>query len=165
MKNMSRLSYQAKFYISSLNALSGLATALADTLKPGDTVALNGSLGAGKTTFVQKLCTALGVREQAASPTFVLMHEYTGGPYPVIHADLYRLGEESAASLADELFAWIDEGQALVLVEWANYGPFLDDTLTISIDIALSEDGEGREFTINSDRPLLSADAGALFTS
>lgn len=150
---MVSLSYQSSIHIPSLEALSRFAKRLAALLRPADVVALDGNLGAGKTTLTQKLGEALGLTEPVSSPTFVLMNEYQSGRYPVVHVDLYRLGEERAASLADELFAIIDEGRSLVLVEWACYGPFLNPALTMAIQIEYAE-GDGRRITVSASRPL-----------
>lgn len=157
---MSSLTYQSQIHIDSLEALSRFAERLASLLRPGDVVALDGNLGAGKTTLTQKLGHALGVTEPVASPTFVLMNEYHSGCCPIVHVDLYRLGEERAESLADELFAVIDEGRALVLVEWACYGPFLESALTFSIQIEYGTD-ESRLIRVAANRPLDSLTEGS----
>jgi len=58
---------------------------------------LSGDLGAGKTTLVKALCTALGVKEPVSSPSFSIVNEYhaqdpdSGTEQPVYHMDLYRL--------------------------------------------------------------------------
>ena len=90
---------------------------LAGLLRPGDTVLLGGELGAGKTTLVQGLATALGVGEPVTSPTFVLVHSYkTKLGWDLLHADVWRLENlHEVISLAiPEL---LDEGGAAV-VEW-----------------------------------------------
>ncbi|HEY9687973.1 MAG TPA: tRNA (adenosine(37)-N6)-threonylcarbamoyltransferase complex ATPase subunit type 1 TsaE [Coleofasciculaceae cyanobacterium] len=152
---MSSLPYQSKHHVDSLQSLARFAEKLAMALKAGDVVTLDGPLGAGKTTLTRLLGDALGLKEPVTSPTFVLMHEYLSGPLPVVHVDLYRLGEQNAGTLADELFAIIDEGRSLMLVEWACYGPFLDDYATIAIRIAPDADNpEAREIAVSSNRPL-----------
>ena len=93
-----------------------LGTRLAPTLAPGDTVALCGDLGSGKTTFVQGLARGLGVREAVTSPTFVLVHEYRGR-LPVYHVDLYRL--DRVNDLADIGYDEFVTGQGVTLIEWA----------------------------------------------
>lgn len=93
------------------------AEALADALPERAVVALNGTLGAGKTRLVQALAAALGVdRRDVVSPTFVLVQEYHGRR-PIYHFDAYRLaGEEEFWALgADEYFS----APALCVVEWA----------------------------------------------
>lgn len=94
-----------------------LAYALAALLSAGDTLVLEGGLGAGKTTFTRQLLRARGLPEDepVTSPTFALAHEYELSPL-VIHADLYRL------SHPDELFELgIEEAMgatAIAIVEW-----------------------------------------------
>lgn len=152
---MPALPYQSKFQIQSLQKLSLFAERLSGWLQPGDVVALNGNLGAGKTTLTQQLGKALGLKDSVASPTFVLMNEYHSGCYPVVHVDLYRLGEEKSESFAEELFSVIDEGRSLVLVEWACYGSFLEPVLSASIQIDYVEnEPEGRVITLSALRPL-----------
>lgn len=154
---MSRLSHQSKIYIADVDALSCMAERLAGQLKAGDVIALDGPLGAGKTALVQALCKALGTADSAASPTFVLMHEYAGARFPVVHADLYRLGPEKADSLSEELLGIIDDGRALVLVEWAEYGPFLDPVTSIRIGLDYAPEADHpdrRALAFSADRPL-----------
>ena len=55
-----------------------LGRTLGERLQPGDTVLLIGDLGAGKTCFIQGLCSGLGVEEPVTSPTFTLINEYQG---------------------------------------------------------------------------------------
>jgi tRNA threonylcarbamoyladenosine biosynthesis protein TsaE len=85
-------------------------------VRPPLVVAISGELGAGKTTLVQAICRGFGVRGEVTSPTFALVHEYSGAHTPVYHLDLYRL------SGPDELtnLGWDDfiGSHSLVLVEW-----------------------------------------------
>lgn len=90
--------------------------ALGRTLAPRSIVALEGNLGAGKTTFAQAVARGLGVTEPATSPTYALVHRYEGRRGPVFHLDCYRLRRpEEAADLDWE--GLLAEGDAL-LVEW-----------------------------------------------
>lgn len=95
-----------------------LGARLAETLRPGDVVALDGDLGAGKTQFIKGLCAALGVPpEQVTSPTFTLIHEYEGADGPIYHVDAYRIEhpeELRAAGIDDYLY-----GEGICLIEWA----------------------------------------------
>ncbi len=81
-------------------------------------VALQGPLGAGKTTLVKAACAGAGVGEPVTSPTFTLVHCYAGEAGPVFHVDLYRIAD--AAELLE--LGWDDlvSGQAPVFVEWAD---------------------------------------------
>lgn len=60
--------------------------------------ALEGDMGAGKTTLVHSLCKALGVKDTVSSPTFPVINQYqTADGQPVYHIDLYRLNSEDEA--------------------------------------------------------------------
>jgi tRNA threonylcarbamoyladenosine biosynthesis protein TsaE len=90
--------------------------ALGQALPPRSLLALEGELGAGKTTFVRAVARGLGVTEGATSPTYALVHRYQGRRGPVFHLDCYRLRRPEEAEDLD----WeslLAEGDA-VLVEW-----------------------------------------------
>ena len=90
---------------------------LAATLQPGDVLALVGDLGAGKTCLVKGLAAGLGIAQVVTSPTFTLIHEYTGGRYPLAHVDLYRL-ESPAAAVAIGIEDYLG-GPGITVIEWA----------------------------------------------
>jgi tRNA threonylcarbamoyladenosine biosynthesis protein TsaE len=95
-----------------------LGQRLAAILIPGQTIALIGDLGAGKTRLVKALAAALGVPEdEVSSPTFTLVQEYSGR-IPLRHCDTYRLRnpDEFLDLGTDELFA----PDGIALVEWAD---------------------------------------------
>ena len=102
--------------IDTPEAMAELGARLALELRAGDLVALNGELGAGKTTLARGLGEQLGVRGAVTSPTFVLArtHKRIEGGAPLVHVDAYRLG--SAAELED---LDIDFDSSIVVVEWA----------------------------------------------
>ena len=79
-------------------------------------VAISGELGAGKTTLVQSICAALGVAERVTSPTFALVHIYSGAATRVYHLDLFRLN--SPNELTNLGWHEILDSRAIVLVEW-----------------------------------------------
>jgi tRNA threonylcarbamoyladenosine biosynthesis protein TsaE len=92
-----------------------LGTELATTLRPGDTVLLEGELGAGKTTFVRGACRALGVTSPVTSPTFTIGQRYAA-PVPVAHIDLFRvtdLTREDPDLLADYI-----RPDTIAFIEW-----------------------------------------------
>lgn len=70
---------------------------LAETLRPGDVLALVGDLGAGKTTLTKYIAKGLGVTEMVTSPTFTIVNEYLSGRIPLYHFDAYRLGDVHGA--------------------------------------------------------------------
>ncbi len=119
-----------------------LGAALAPTLVPGDVVSLSGDLGAGKTTFVQGLAAALGVKQAVTSPTFTLIHEYEGR-YPVLHLDVYRL--DSFQEVLDLGFEELLDPAAVIVIEWGEaLAPLLPGT-RLQIDIFRSEDPRAEE--------------------
>ena len=96
---------------------------LAADARAGEVWALVGDLGAGKTHFVQGIAAGLGVAAVVTSPTFTLVHEYTGGRLPLYHFDFYRL-RTAAETLA---LGWDEYADAdgLTVVEWADKFPAL----------------------------------------
>lgn len=85
-------------------------------------VLLEGELGAGKTVFVKGMADALGISEnQVRSPTFSLIHEYLGNPFPLYHMDFYRLS--SWDEVVDLGFEEYLEKGGIVAIEWG--GKFL----------------------------------------
>ena len=93
-----------------------VAKQFASTLKSGDIVCLEGDLGAGKTTFTQGLCAALGAKRAVTSPTFCIVSEHPSEAFLVVHMDLYRLhGEEDVLQIGWE--DYLARGAVLV-VEW-----------------------------------------------
>lgn len=53
--------------------------------------AIQGDLGAGKTTLVKAICEALGSTDVVKSPTFAIVNEYEGDPGQIYHFDFYRI--------------------------------------------------------------------------
>ncbi len=117
--------------------------ALAPLLTTGDVVALRGTLGAGKTTWMRGLLRALGLEGEAPSPTFAIVQPYAPPEValPVAHVDLYRLEDETDI---EEL--GLDEYRldGALVIEWPErMGARLwPDTLLI--DIAIMPDGTRR---------------------
>lgn len=103
--------------LGNAEATEKIGERLARLLRPGDVVALSGDLGAGKTTFARGVLKALGLREEAPSPSFAIVQPYEPPEVemPVWHVDLYRLEEmEDAAELGlDEALEY-----AALMIEW-----------------------------------------------
>lgn len=122
---------------------------LAAQLRAGDLVALNGALGAGKTTLTRGLGAELGVHGSVTSPTFVLARTHRridAGP-PLVHVDAYRLG--SAAELDDLDIDW---QASIVVVEWA--AGMLDGVTDQWLEITIERPTGGGEQIVAGDEPV-----------
>lgn len=112
----------ATFISNSPDETEGFGRRFAEDLKPGDVLALTGDLGSGKTQFVKGLAAGLGAATAATSPTFTLIHEYSGGRLPIYHFDFFRVEDRQSAErlgLDDYFF-----GDGVSVIEWADR--FLD---------------------------------------
>jgi tRNA threonylcarbamoyladenosine biosynthesis protein TsaE len=78
-------------------------------------------LGAGKTQFVKGLAAGLGHGGDVTSPTFTLVHEYTGGRLALFHFDFYRL-ETGDDALQIGLDDYLD-ARGVLAIEWAGKFP------------------------------------------
>lgn len=96
-----------------------IAKNFAKTLKPGSVLAMEGDLGAGKTTFIKGLSLGLGLKkkDEVKSPTFVIMHVYLA-KMPIYHFDLYRLDDEKDFR-AIGLDEFAHDPHSICCIEWA----------------------------------------------
>jgi len=124
-------------------ATAAFGAELAASLVPGDIVVLNGDLGAGKTALARAVIRTLvgDASMDVPSPTFALVQPYDAPSGPVLHADLYRLGDPREV---DEL-GLLDNPAAIVLVEWASRAPELEAAASMTIDLAIPPGGVGRQ--------------------
>ena len=118
-----------------------LAAEFIKHLRGGEVVALQGDLGAGKTTFVKGIAQALGIKKDVTSPTFVLMKVYPVKHEAIkslVHIDAYRL------SSGDELLSlgvtdFISKKDTITFIEWPER---VHDILPISTIWIKIEHGE-----------------------
>ncbi len=104
-------------YLPDAAATEATGRTLGLLLRPGDVVALYGDLGVGKTSLARGALAALGLAEEAPSPTFAIVQPYAPPEValPVAHVDLYRIDDpQDAVELGlDDL---LDDGA--LLIEW-----------------------------------------------
>lgn len=92
--------------------------------KRGAVIAMEGELGAGKTTFIQGFVGALGIKEKVKSPTFVLMKKYkleNGNQKRetnLYHMDCYRISRHKDLKIT-ELEEILSEEGSIIFIEWA----------------------------------------------
>jgi tRNA threonylcarbamoyl adenosine modification protein YjeE len=133
-------------FLADDDATAALGRRIAIALKSGDLVLLEGDLGAGKTALARSIVRTL-VDDPALdvpSPTFALVQPYDAAGRPILHADLYRIGD---AREVDEL-GLFDRADAIVLVEWAERDPSLAGRATARVELSVPTGGEGRAATV-----------------
>lgn len=119
------------------SATEALARDLARLLIPGDFITLGGDLGAGKTAFARALIRILAADPdlEVPSPTFTLIQMYDTPKLPIVHADLYRIRDQSEL----EELGWEEAGSdSLLLIEWPDrLGHFMPaDRLDLSFSLS-----------------------------
>lgn len=128
-----------------------LAQEVAFMLAPGDVVALDGDLGAGKTTFARALIRAAANDRtlEVPSPTFTLVQTYVTPRFTIAHVDLYRL--ETPGEI-DELGldGLIETGVALI--EWPSKAASRLPIIAFSVAITeLADNTQARAITITAN--------------
>jgi tRNA threonylcarbamoyl adenosine modification protein YjeE len=127
----------ATFQVALANetATAHLMADLALLIGPGEVVTLSGDLGAGKTAAARAMIRYFANDDtlEVPSPTFTLAQAYDLPPFPLIHADLYRIGD---ASELEEIGLSPMPEATVILMEWPERaaGALPPDR----IDIALS---------------------------
>lgn len=137
-------------FLADERATGRLGQEVALALRPGDVVALEGQLGAGKTTLARGLIRTLAADAhlEVPSPTFTLVQLYAGA-LPVAHFDLYRL---SSPDELDELGLEEALAEGVAVVEWAaRAGERLPRDI---IRMSLTQCEQGRLATIVSSGPV-----------
>ena len=124
-----------------LAAMQTLGARIALALRPGDVIALDGDLGAGKTTLARLVIEALGHSGEVPSPTFSIIQTYDDLVPPVVHADFYRLDHPREA---EEIGLDDYRAGAALLAEWPlKAGGFAHEPACLSIRLEIA--GNGRK--------------------
>lgn len=132
-------------------ATEALGEALARLTPPGGTWLLHGELGAGKTTWTRGFLRGLGGDpDEAASPTYAVLHRYATPDGRLFHLDLYRPGPSGAWALGLEEQVGPEDR---LVVEWA--GPDGPWPTAWVADLTLTETDGGRraEWTLPDAPP------------
>ncbi|MGI5057672.1 tRNA (adenosine(37)-N6)-threonylcarbamoyltransferase complex ATPase subunit type 1 TsaE [Treponema pectinovorum] len=136
-------------YTQSAQQTIELGKKIGNALKKGDIIALQGTLGVGKTTITKGIALALNIEDTITSPTFCLISEYEG-KMPLYHMDVYRLeGTEDFINLGvDDLLY----GNGVCIIEWSE--KIMDElpakTITIKIEPAQDSTSSKRAITIEN---------------
>jgi tRNA threonylcarbamoyladenosine biosynthesis protein TsaE len=132
--------------IHSLDKIHETASQFISQIGEQTVFAVNGKMGAGKTTFIKAVCEEMGVKEIVNSPTFSIVNEYAAdGGRIIYHFDCYRISKiEEALEIGIEEYLYSGN---LCFIEWSeNIAPLLPDSYTI-VEIIENEKGQ-REITI-----------------
>ena len=129
-----------------LKVMAQFAARIAAALRIGDVIALEGDLGAGKTTLAREILASLGHSGEVPSPTFTIVESYDALVPPVVHADFYRLDDpKEAAEIGLDDYR---EGAALI-AEWPERaGGFSHEPACLSITLEIA--GQGRKAIVEA---------------
>ena len=134
------------FVSNSLDDTKKLALRISKKLFVGAVIALDGDLGAGKTTFTKFLAQGLEISEEVLSPTFNILLCYFSGKMPLYHIDAYRLEDQVNNDIGLEE---VIEGDGVCVIEWGKFiAPLIYEPLNIQISITSSN---SRRFEISSE--------------
>ena len=124
-------------------------------LKGGEVIALEGSLGAGKTALIRGLARGLGIKDhEISSPTFVFLHEHHGR-LPLAHLDLFRIG--SPSDLPDLGIQDYLESPWVVAVEWAERAPWYLPEDRLTIRMSETQNQHHRRLVLHTSNPCYEA--------
>ncbi|MEN8117631.1 MAG: tRNA (adenosine(37)-N6)-threonylcarbamoyltransferase complex ATPase subunit type 1 TsaE [Bacteroidota bacterium] len=125
--------------VNSIAELDKAADKLIKTFPECRIFALYGKMGAGKTTFIQAICRALGSGDNVTSPTFALINEYNAANADsIFHFDFYRINDiEEAFDLGYEDYIYSGH---YCLIEWPEMiEPLLPEKM-VEVKIEVEDD-------------------------
>ncbi len=141
------------FVLPDESATCALGKKIAQNLKGGAFIALQGGLGVGKTVFVKGLAQGLNISQRITSPTFPIMCQYFG-TRELCHFDLYRVTEDDCYDMGFDDFFF--DPSVICAVEWSER---LHDLPVHTLIVKLSVNNDGsRQAEITDDKGLLKGD-------
>ena len=134
-----------EYFSNSESDTIALGKKLARIAKRGDTFALFGTLGMGKSVLARAFIQELSGATEVPSPTFTLLQSYEGPDFEIYHFDLYRLKspeEIFEIGMEDALY------DGACLVEWPErMGGYLPRDM---FRVEFEPEGEGRKISIST---------------
>lgn len=139
-----------EFTLNSFEETEAFAKCVAAVVVAPCSIALQGDLGAGKTTFARGFLHAFGHEGNVKSPTYTILEPYQLGDISVNHLDLYRLvdPEELEFIGAHELFT----DNTINLIEWPEQGAGWLPEMDLWLKIVHIEDGRRLCLSANTPR-------------
>lgn len=128
-----------KQHLATENDMLAFGARFAAAIEGGAIIFLNGSLGAGKTTFTRGFLRHLGYTAKVKSPTYTLVEPYDIDGRMIFHFDLYRLdnpGELEFIGIQDYFTS-----DAICIVEWPDKGFPLLPAPDLVCDIIFNKTG------------------------
>lgn len=126
-----------------------LGEKIAEILRPGDFLCLDGDLGAGKTFLSQSIIKSLGVTDYITSPSYTIVNEYG----KIYHFDVYRINDiDEMYEIGYEEYFYSD---GICLVEWASMVEELIPDNHYKINIKLGESFNSRKIEISGSTDIL----------
>ncbi len=129
--------------IANLDCIKSAARDFIRKLGDRKVFAFNGSMGAGKTTFIKAVCEELGVEQTVNSPTFSIINEYEAADgQSIYHFDCYRINKiQEALDFGAEEYLY---SGSLCFIEWPEKIAAILPDFTVFVDLEVLDDGGRR---------------------
>jgi tRNA threonylcarbamoyladenosine biosynthesis protein TsaE len=143
--------HSAAFTSTSPDETARLAIRLGAGLRAGDTLLLEGDIGAGKSHFARSLILSrLAEPEDVPSPTFTIVQVYDLPDCELWHADLYRLGDPDQIVELGLLDAFQN---AICLIEWPDRLDDLAPPEALTVRLENPDTSDRRDITLSWSHP------------
>ena len=107
----------SKFEVNNIEELQNVVWKIVELTSDNTIFLFNAEMGAGKTTLISKICSALNIEDHISSPTYAIYNEYFSDKNgSVYHFDCYRLKDEIEA-LDSGIEEILDSGN-ICFIEW-----------------------------------------------